>query len=88
MRQRWGAPAIAQATTAFAIDLKSLSTTMAPAVIYGSQPDEAPLLLNKAGLKADAPASNGTYDVKEDYAGDYRFAPIEEAQVSRAMIKR
>ena len=27
---------------------------MAPAVIYGSQPDEAPLLLNKAGLKADA----------------------------------
>jgi len=27
-------------------------------------------------------------DVQEDYAGDYRFAPIEEAQVSRAMIKR
>jgi hypothetical protein len=27
-------------------------------------------------------------DIKEDWAGDYRFAPIEEAQVSRAMIKR
>ncbi|KAI0632076.1 Thi4-domain-containing protein [Trametes polyzona] len=59
---------------------------MAPAVIYDNQPDEAPLLLNKNGGKAGV--SNGTYDVKEDYAGDYRFAPIEEAQVSRAMIKR
>ena len=27
-------------------------------------------------------------DVQEDYHGQYRFAPIEEAQVSRAMIKR
>ena len=27
-------------------------------------------------------------DVQEDYHGEYRFAPIEEAQVSRAMIKR
>ncbi|KAI0050412.1 Thi4-domain-containing protein [Auriscalpium vulgare] len=27
-------------------------------------------------------------DVSENYEGDYRFAPIEEAQVSRAMIKR
>ncbi|KAF9046593.1 thiazole biosynthetic enzyme [Panaeolus papilionaceus] len=27
-------------------------------------------------------------DVFEDYQGNYRFAPIEEAQVSRAMIKR
>ncbi|KAF8895498.1 thiazole biosynthetic enzyme [Infundibulicybe gibba] len=27
-------------------------------------------------------------DVAEDYEGGYRFAPIEEAQVSRAMIKR
>ncbi|KAL7280002.1 hypothetical protein ACG7TL_006415 [Trametes sanguinea] len=59
---------------------------MAPAVVYGSLPDEVPLLLNKNGLKADA--TNRTYDVKEDYEGNYRFAPIEEAQVSRAMIKR
>ncbi len=28
------------------------------------------------------------YNVLEDYEGSYRFAPIEEAQVSRAMIKR
>ncbi|CAA7261595.1 unnamed protein product [Cyclocybe aegerita] len=28
------------------------------------------------------------YDILEDYKGSYRFAPIEEAQVSRAMIKR
>ncbi|KIJ50951.1 hypothetical protein M422DRAFT_101777, partial [Sphaerobolus stellatus SS14] len=27
-------------------------------------------------------------NVNEDYMGNYRFAPIEEAQVSRAMIKR
>jgi hypothetical protein len=26
--------------------------------------------------------------VQENYEGDYRFAPIEEAQVARAMIKR
>jgi thiamine thiazole synthase len=38
--------------------------------------------------------SNGVYndmlehDINEDYAGNYRFAPIQEAQVSRAMIKR
>ncbi|KAF9013266.1 thiazole biosynthetic enzyme [Cyathus striatus] len=28
------------------------------------------------------------YDVNENYEGAYRFAPIEEAQVSRAMIRR
>ncbi|KAI0768989.1 Thi4-domain-containing protein [Trametes elegans] len=60
---------------------------MAPAVIYSSQPDEVPLLLNKTGIKGEV-SNGGTYDIKEDYAGDYRFAPIEEAQVSRAMIKR
>ena len=27
-------------------------------------------------------------DALEDYDGHYRFAPIEEAQVARAMIKR
>ena len=34
-------------------------------------------------LKTDA-----AIDVLEDYNGNYRFAPIEEAEVSRAMIKR
>jgi len=31
---------------------------------------------------------SATHDVAENYEGQYRFAPIEEAQVSRAMIKR
>jgi thiamine thiazole synthase len=36
-----------------------------------------------------APASDvKKYNILEDYQGGYRFAPIEEAQVSRAMIKR
>lgn len=40
------------------------------------------------------PTKNGTFiidkldDVNEDYEGNYRFAPITEAEVSRAMIKR
>lgn len=61
---------------------------MAPAPTFSSQPDQAPQLMNKAGLKDTSQRTNGTYDCKEDYNGDYRFAPIEEAQVSRAMIKR
>ncbi|KAM5533452.1 hypothetical protein V8D89_012890 [Ganoderma adspersum] len=61
---------------------------MAPAPIYDTQRDQVPQLMNKAGLKDASPITNGTYDCKEDYNGDYRFAPIEEAQVSRAMIKR
>jgi hypothetical protein len=28
------------------------------------------------------------YEVLENYEGAYKFAPIQEAQVSRAMIKR
>ncbi|KAG1715723.1 hypothetical protein ID866_1439 [Astraeus odoratus] len=38
--------------------------------------------------KKNGPVVQKTLDVNEDYQGDYRFAPIEEAQVSRAMIKR
>ncbi|KAI1793416.1 Thi4-domain-containing protein [Ganoderma leucocontextum] len=61
---------------------------MAPAPTYSTQRDQAPQLMDKAGLKDAPPRVSGTYDCKEDYNGDYRFAPIEEAQVSRAMIKR
>ena len=46
--------------------------------------DKAPPLKqasDEAGARADA-------DALEDYDGYYRFAPIEEAQVARAMIKR
>lgn len=40
-------------------------------------------------VKKNGFSSNGAhYEVSENYDGDYRFAPIEEAQVSRAMIKR
>ena len=42
-------------------------------------------------LKKTNGAANGTsYEDKvlEDYQGNYKFAPIEEAEVSRAMISR
>ena len=61
---------------------------MAPAPIYNTQRDQVPQLLDRTSLKDGGPMVSGTYDCKEDYNGDYRFAPIEEAQVSRAMIKR
>lgn len=38
---------------------------------------------------SDSKIDKNTYaDICEHYEGHYRFAPIEEAQVSRAMIKR
>lgn len=54
---------------------------MAPALTV-PMTEEAPLLASK---------KNGVetkFEIAENYDGDYRFAPIEEAQVSRAMIKR
>lgn len=56
---------------------------MAPALTVPPAED-APLVVQK---------KNGVdfkteYEVSENYDGDYRFAPIEEAEVSRAMIKR
>ncbi|KAM6494331.1 thiazole biosynthetic enzyme [Amanita muscaria] len=49
---------------------------MAPAqILQDTRNDSEPI----AALK---------YGVREDYEGNYRFAPIEESQVSRAMIKR
>lgn len=49
---------------------------------------QVPVYLGKAngtnGVKAAAP----DYEVLEDYAGNYKFAPIHEAEVSRAMVKR
>lgn len=38
--------------------------------------------------KMNVKAENGHADAVEDYTGKYKFAHIEEAQVSRAMIKR
>lgn len=60
---------------------------MAPSVSLAPE-IETPSIL-QAKKNGVNPNGNGTqYDVAENYDGDYRFAPIEEAQVSRAMIKR
>lgn len=67
---------------------------MAPSVaITSPEPERAPISLKSGmnglnGTHADKKPAFADADVNEDYAGDYRFAPIEEAQVSRAMIKR
>ncbi|EPQ54603.1 Thi4-domain-containing protein [Gloeophyllum trabeum ATCC 11539] len=59
---------------------------MAPPVATYSSPIDEPILQAK---KNGAQINNKiSYEVLEDYDGGYRFAPIEEAQVSRAMIKR
>ena len=58
---------------------------MAPPVALAPEIQESSVLQTKK----NGFATNGTqYEVSENYDGDYRFAPIEEAQVSRAMIKR
>ncbi|CAL1712604.1 unnamed protein product [Somion occarium] len=46
--------------------------------------EQNPVLL----AKANANGSKADFHASEDYNGNYQFAPIEEAQVSRAMIKR
>ena len=47
-------------------------------------------ILSKKPNDSGVNGNGVTYDDKglEDYMGNYRFAPIEEADVSRAMIKR
>lgn len=63
------------------------STMAPPAAILPDTVNADPYLINS--IKKNAIAVGTTqYDVCEDYEGNYRFAPIEEAQVSRAMIKR
>lgn len=60
-------------------------TTMAPPVATApSVVEDSPIHL----LKKNGPIIDKTFDINEDYQGNYRFAPIEEAEVSRAMIKR
>jgi thiamine thiazole synthase len=61
---------------------------MAPPVASPAIPKvDSPLLFEHKRTK-QAEFNQGTIDVNEDYEGNYKFAPIEEAQVSRAMIKR
>lgn len=47
----------------------------------------APVAVTPTPEKAAAHVAS-KYEVLEDYEGAYKFAPIQEAQVSRAMIKR
>jgi thiamine thiazole synthase len=54
---------------------------MTPPVATSTYLEDSPVMLKK-------PLDNVQYETKEDYAGDYKFAPIKEAQVSRAMTKR
>lgn len=57
---------------------------MSPPVAIAPQPEEQLAILSmKNGINGER-----AFDVAENYEGNYRFAPIEEAQVSRAMIKR
>ncbi|KAJ3490668.1 hypothetical protein NLI96_g1249 [Meripilus lineatus] len=58
---------------------------MAPPVAVYSENELVPESFTKStAMKVEAQDSQ----VLEDYNGKYQFAPIEEAQVSRAMIKR
>lgn len=75
-------------TSPFCVSLRTAA--MAPVPV-------APIPASDSGdvftLKLNNPKTNGngtSYDdkVSEDYMGNYRFAPIEEADVSRAMIGR
>ena len=61
---------------------------MAPPAATLPQPTDEAVFFQKAAAKTNGSVANDSYDVLEDYNGNYRFAPIEEAQVSRAMIKR
>jgi thiamine thiazole synthase len=57
---------------------------MTPPVATSTYLADSPLL-SKKPLVADEQTQ---FETKEDYNGDYKFAPIKEAQVSRAMTKR
>lgn len=59
---------------------------MSPSAVPETSVSTTPQTLDtKKALSGNHTASA---DVNESYKGDYRFAPIQEAQVSRAMIKR
>jgi len=61
---------------------------MAPPVATLPQPTDEAILFSKITKTNGTHTDKTSYDVLENYEGNYRFAPIEEAQVSRAMIKR
>ncbi|KAL4251200.1 Thiamine thiazole synthase [Abortiporus biennis] len=57
------------------------------AVSPSTQIEQAPFMLSK-GNGITTTTKFDSSEALENYEGNYRFAPIEEAQVSRAMIKR
>lgn len=63
---------------------------MVPPVATIPHPAEEPILLSKKnGMNGESNTrAKVSYEVLENYEGNYKFAPIEEAEVSRAMIKR
>lgn len=44
--------------------------------------------LNGSKTETNGLKSEAKQEILEDWSGNYQFAPIEEAEVSRAMIKR
>ena len=58
---------------------------MTPPVAVYSETERVP---ESVGKHPAMKVETQDYEVLEDYNGKYQFAPIEEAQVSRAMIKR
>ena len=66
-----------------------VATSTAPASEAVSNSEPAYISLKATnGVHHNGSGATPDLDAVEDYAGHYKFAPIEEAQVSRAMIKR
>lgn len=63
---------------------------MSPTAIPVSTPTEREQLDAPLSKKTTSAANGVSFEDKvlEDYNGNYKFAPIEEAEVSRAMIRR
>ncbi|KAJ3260948.1 thiamine metabolism- protein [Boothiomyces macroporosus] len=62
---------------------------MTPPVAATHSPELAHVQITKPVFNITRTDSSETVvETKEDYSGEYKFAPIQEAQVSRAMIRR
>ena len=49
---------------------------MAPPAATLPQPTDEAVFFQKVAAKTNGSVANGSYDVLEDYNGNYRFAPI------------
>jgi cysteine-dependent adenosine diphosphate thiazole synthase len=69
----------------------TVSCNMAPVAVNSPAQalfDDSPLLGKKSDYLSNGSKANSDAQVREDWEGNYQFAPIHEAEVSRAMIKR